>query len=479
MEIINKRNIGNFYFIPFLFFFIHSLPAQTQDKLPKKDSSAFVVIEKIILIGNTKTKPHIIKRELTLKEGDTLMLVKQDSVLARNVANIFNTNLFTIVDIKLVKTNANLASLKVIMHERWYLFPIPLFELSDRNFNEWWTVYGRSLSRTNYGLRFRKDNFRGRRETLGFITQFGFTQRFGLAYNKPFLTKNQKVGVGISGGYGQNRAIAYAVIDNKLAFVKNEEGNARERWDINLTLNYRPAFYAFHNVSVSYQSFWVADTVVKLNPMYYKEERNKQRYATIGYSFRYDKRDAQAYALRGYVGKLSASYIGILAQNDINQIQLSSAWGQYLPINKKWFWDYQLIAQYSYNPNPNFANSLAIGYGEQTVRGYELYVITTQASAIAKQTLKYQLFNTVRHLNYLPLEQFRKIPIAMYATMYADAGYASDQYFAENNSLNNKWLYGVGVGLDIVTYYNSVIRLNYALNGIGQARFYLNFTTDL
>lgn len=453
--------------------FFHAM-AWAQTALPTQDSVGFVVIEQIELLGNKKTKPHIIRRELTLKEGDTLWVAKKDSLLARNKANIFNTNLFTLVDLHLTSN-----TLKITVQERWYLFPIPLFELSDRNFNEWWTVYGRDLRRTNYGLRFRQDNFRGRRETLGFIAQFGFTQRFGIGYDIPYLTKNQKLGLNINAGYGQNRSIAYATIDNKLAFVRNEQGNARERWDASLSFNYRPAFYAFHSWNVNYQNLWVADTVVKLNPNYYAKEQNRLQYVGIGYSFRYDKRDAQAYALRGYVLKWNVQYLGFLPENSLSQFETSGAWGQYFPLGKKWFWDYQLVGQFSYNQNPMFARTLAVGYGDQVMRGYELYVIPTQASAIGKQTFKYQLFSGVKNWKYMPIPQFKKVPIALYATFYTDAGYVSDQYFSANNLLQNRWLYGAGVGIDLVTYYNSVIRFNYALNSLGQARLYINFTTDL
>ena len=79
----------------------------------------------------------------------------------------------------------------------------------------------------------------------------------------------------------------------------------------------------------------------------------------------------------------------------------------------------------------------------------------------------------------MPIKQFQKMPVAIYATLYSDIGYAIDKHFIQQNILQNKFLYGVGTGLDIVTYYNSVIKLNYALNRLGQARFYINFTTDL
>jgi hypothetical protein len=43
--------------------------------------------------------------------------------------------------------------LLVDVNERWYTFPVPIFELSDRNFNEWWQNYNHDFRRVNYGLR--------------------------------------------------------------------------------------------------------------------------------------------------------------------------------------------------------------------------------------------------------------------------------------------------------------------------------------
>ena len=45
----------------------------------------------------------------------------------------------------------------VDVKERWYIFPLPIFELADRNFNEWWKT--RDFSRTNYGLSVVQNNF--------------------------------------------------------------------------------------------------------------------------------------------------------------------------------------------------------------------------------------------------------------------------------------------------------------------------------
>ena len=70
-----------------------------------------------------------------------------------------------------------------------------IFQLADRNFNEWWENYNHDLSRVIYGLKLYQYNMRGRNETLTLTAQFGFIQRYELMYRIPYLDKRQKQGL--------------------------------------------------------------------------------------------------------------------------------------------------------------------------------------------------------------------------------------------------------------------------------------------
>jgi hypothetical protein len=45
----------------------------------------------------------------------------------------------------------------------------------------------------------------------------------------------------------------------------------------------------------------------------------------------------------------------------------------------------------------------------------------------------------------------------------------------ENVRLANKYLFGYGAGIDIVGFYDSVIRFEYSLNNQGEGNFFFNF----
>src|SRR6187455_2897480 len=120
-------------------------------------------------------------------EGDTLKNL--DNTFRRSKENVLNTSLFHTVDITWLADGDNLTAY-IILSERWYIFPVPIFEVVDRNFNEWWKT--KNFSRVNYGAYLYWNNFRGRNETVTMAIRLGYTQRFSLYYEIPFINLRQK-----------------------------------------------------------------------------------------------------------------------------------------------------------------------------------------------------------------------------------------------------------------------------------------------
>src|SRR5690606_10852966 len=98
-----------------------------------------------------------------------------------------------------------------------------------------------------------------------------------------------------------------------------------------------------------------------------------------------------------------------------------------------------------------------LGYGRDYIRGYELYVIEGQHYLINKVNLKKRLFAGSTSIEkLLPLDQFKIIPFAVYIKAFFDSGAVSNsRYHPENTLLTNEYIYGGGIGLDIVTFYDT------------------------
>lgn len=438
----------------------------------------YVILKKINIEGNKKTKKYIILRELDVKEGDSISLAKADTILFRNKNKIFNTNLFVTVELKLEKVALDSVNLNIKLIERWYFFPFPLFELSDRNFNEWINTYDADLSRVNYGIRFIQENFRGRNEKLDILLQFGFTQQLGLNYNIPYIDKSQKNGINFGFLYAQNKILAYRTLNHKLDFIDSNRV-LRERYEARFSYTRRNAFYSFHRFEMRFHYNQVADTIARLNPKYFWDGKTNQRFFVLGYRFRHDLRDIQAYPLRGQFYQLALEKLGLLPGDDVNMLQIHATYARFRELGNGFFLENQLKGMiYLQNQQP-YLQSRAFGYGSDVLRGYELYVIDGQAFALSKNTLRFRLFDSKTQLNFIPIKQFRTIPMASYLTLYFDFGYVRDNYFiSESNRFSNRFIYGTGVGLDLFTFYNVLVTFNYSMNADLERGFFLNFKAD-
>jgi len=152
-------------------------------------ASVLLITDQIVLIGNKITKPRIIYRELTFKAGDTISLKDISLRIKRSEENLHNTSLFNSVKITWLQEK-NKVNFYILVTERWYVFPLPIFEIAERNFNVWWET--KDFSRVIYGGTLNWYNFRGRNEVLAVTARLGYTQRLSFYYSLPALTKGQK-----------------------------------------------------------------------------------------------------------------------------------------------------------------------------------------------------------------------------------------------------------------------------------------------
>jgi outer membrane protein assembly factor BamA len=74
------------------------------------------------------------------------------------------------------------------------------------------------------------------------------------------------------------------------------------------------------------------------------------------------------------------------------------------------------------------------------------------------------------------MEQFKKAFYSVYFSIFADIGGVIDNQFSNENSLNNSLLASQGVSLDIVTYYDKLIRLEYSRNHLNEWGLYIHFS---
>lgn len=432
-------------------------------------------IDKVFIIGNRKTKEFIIRRELDVREGMVISRASVAKILEQDKNKLINTRLFLTVDINLIELSDRRADIIVSVNERWYFFPIPIFNLADRNFTEWWVNQNRDLSRIEYGINLKQYNFRGRNETLGLLAQFGFTQRFRLSYQIPYINRAQQFGITFYADYATNKNISAQTIEHRLQFVDSPD-LLRRRLQFGANMTYRPSFYSYHQVGAIVSSTAVADTILSINPNYTLNAERYQQYIGLYYSFTIDRRDYIGYPLNGWFLTAGITQIGIGIPDDVAITRINSRFAHFRPLGKKFYLAGNIAGLTSFPGKQPYNLMNGLGYSFDGMRGFERYVIEGQHYIVNNNSLKRELFKKQYDLGKLmPIRQFRYLPLALYLSLNFDQGYVFNypDYF-QNTRFSDRYLFGGGLGLDLVTSYDSVTRFDFSFNADGETAFFLN-----
>ncbi len=437
-----------------------------------------VVINNIFIVGNEKTRKNIILRELSLQEGivydwkDLLQIIQADQ------KKIINLQLFNRVEITPLLTGTEQIELLISVTERWYIIPSIIFSLADRNFAEWWTNQNRDFSRVNYGLGLSHNNVGGRNEKLRFSGQLGFTKALDILYSFPYIDKTQKHGVAAQFTYFTNKIIPIASSNNRQVFYKNEnEETLRKNISAFLKYTYRGSFYNFHFITFGFNNTWINNDVFLQNPNYFQHEGNNLGYFVAGYSFRHDRRDNNAYPTDGESITVGLNKYGIFSTEKINEWEFSLNASRFQKFSDKFHFASGLSVNAFLSAIQPYSLVRGIGYKPNFIRGFELNVIEGQQLFVHKNSLRYRILNVGFDLSdYMPIEEFAYFPIKLYASANFDHGYVRDRNkIPENARLTNEYLYGYGVGLDLVSFYDMVFRFEYSINSQRETNFFINF----
>jgi outer membrane protein assembly factor BamA len=455
----------------FLFIFCFCLNFSSFAQTTPADSTTLVRIKAIHLQGNERTKAYIILRELDLHEGDTLRKYQLKERLELDRRKIFNLNLFVKVDANFTELPDNEVDVFFSIKENWYIIPNIVFLLADRNFNEWWNQRNHDFSRVVYGIRLQHNNFRGRNEKIRIIYENGFAQRVELAYRIPYIDKAQRIGIGASVGYSTTNNVSYTSTRDQLIEYKSEN-TIRSRFGASLGGSYRESFYNFHYGTLSYSSTTIADSVAMLNPNYFGNGQTRMRFLQLYYGFVHDFRDNVNYPTKGNYFEIGATQTGIF-NDDVSHFSAFVNYAKFWDLGKRLFASVSLEQKFSIPTKQPYVLLRGLGYGSDMVRGYESYVVDGQHYSLLKSNFKWQILDTRFNAKFMPAKQFNLIPLSIYLNTYFDMGYVNNNLYAEStkSNLSNSLLMGAGVGVDVISFYNLLLRFNYGINKRGEYGF--------
>ena len=440
------------------------------------DPESTVKVGKIYITGNNKTRTEIILREIDFDEGQELKLKDFAQQVLLDQQKLTNTRLFVLVEIvPLFMSNTDVDVL-IRLQERWYIFPLPVFKLADRNFTEWWVNQNRDFARVNYGAQLIHTNLTGRNVMFSLRAQFGFAKQYSVSYSIPYVNEKQTIGLGFATSFTTNKTLGVSTSAHRQEFVESENV-LRRSFGTSASLIYRPSFYTRHSLNIGYTRSSVSDTVITANPFYHTDGQNLQQYLRLTYGFTVDKRDYIAYPLTGSTLSIQVNKFGLGLVNNLDMFTARVGYATYFDLKNGFYLANRTEVFKNFSDDAPYLTRSGFGYRPDFIRGYERFVVESRALISHRSALRFKVLEGVQELSRRSLiNQFRTLPYAFYLKIFLDTGYTGNPISSsDNNFFNNQFLGSLGLGIDIVTYYDFVFRLEYSINKQGSTGLFFNF----
>jgi len=437
----------------------------------------WLVVAGFEVSGNNITKVHIITRELVLQEGDTLKKMDLLPALQRSKENLLNIGLFNFVYLDIKHLPGNRIVIDISVTERWYIWPVPIIEYSERNFNEF--IKNKEWDKMVYGAWLKWYNFRGRNEQLSGKVRLGYINEYTLGYEMPNLGKKQQHGITAGFQVSHQNEVNVVSENNRPVELKPRDRPAQIHSNVYAKYKFRRKYYSTHMLRAEYNNYIVSDTVALVNPEYLGGAMTNTNYFTLTYEFRYDLRDSRVYPLEGFFVKIAAKQtgLGIVPSFPYSFTSITGVLMYHQKLaNRLYFYNTYKGKLTTEKRLPHILNK-GLGYNEW-LSAYEPYVMDGSDYFITKYNLKLQLIRpTSRNISFLKMEQFNKVHYAVYLNVFGDVGYVNNEFPNPTNTMVNTLQFSGGIGIDLVTYYDQVFRIDYAMNRIGERAFFFHIET--
>jgi hypothetical protein len=248
-------------------------------------------------------------------------------------------------------------------------------------------------------------------------------------------------------------------------------------------LNVRPDFFTTHTFRLAYSRYDFDSAAISI-PGFVITEKAVQQFMTMNYLYKNDHRDVKYYPLRGHC--LEAEVNHSIPYKSAHNSYLRAGFRMYWQLFDRWYWASGINGKLSFEKTEPYFLQRGLGYGRDFVRGYEYYVVDGQHFVLLKNNLKFSLIpQHIEKLEFIKTDKFNTVPLSLYMNIFIDMGYvynyssAGSDNFNSGNTLENSFLAGYGLGLDFVTYYNIVIRVEASVNRMLQAGIYLHFIAPI
>ena len=436
-----------------------------------------VLVQRISIIGNKKTKPRVLAREMTFAVGDSLKLEDWEDISTLNHNNIYNLGLFNKVEF-IDSVSEDHLFLTIHIQERWYVFPLLNFGFEERNFNEWWK--DRDLDRVVYGAGIDWQNFTGRNDRLEIYGQNGYSRRARVVFRKPYLFPKFRINGQIGFQWINYKEVGYGTQNGIMQWGRLTSGRMKNHYEGWIELEKLFTQRKKIEFGVEFDYFQAADSIVFFNENYLTNPNNIEYYPTLYGVYINDQRDLKSFPMDGHKVQMEARLSGLPGISTTQFLTLQASYTHHIPIRKRWNFSFGTDNMYILGKRVPYYDKLFIGF-QNVIRGYEPYVIDGNFFNMTKVEMKFAILpRRIFTIKKIPFKKFRDFPLGLYLSAYGDAGIVLDNTFNNHdNTFKNTLLLGYGAGVNVITFYDLLFRFEYSFNRLGQHGFYIHSSVSI
>ncbi len=397
-------------------------------------------VDSVKISGNEDTKDFVILREMTLQNGGLITHEATDY----NKNRIYSLGLFNRVEIEVEPTSGSTANLNVVVYEKWFIYPYPIFGLRDR---DWTRLY--------YGLGLVHINFRGRNEKLYASFALGFDPWVSLSYRNPFLDEK--------GTNFLESRFSYNKVRNRSVTLQQQFGDFdEEQFNISTTFGKRFGIQHTSWVTVGYRSV----SIPQLNLMSTTDIGRNDRFLQTTLGYVYDTRDLGEYPSYGSFVSLGVTKFGIFSPS-VDFAHYNMDFRKFIPLTSEFVVAGKIFSVLASGGEVPSYEHVYFGYGDR-IRGHYKEVMEGEDLLGASTEFHYTLLSPKYFkVGFLPKE-FALWRFGITAAVFADAG----TIWYRGDKIN--WSHlpsGYGLGLHFLMPFNIVLRAEYARNELGRGEF--------
>ncbi len=307
-----------------------------------------VYIEKITIVGNTRTDEDVIRREMRLHEGDAFNTEK----MKRSERRIKNLGYFK--DIKIVREAGSYPDRVNIR-----------IEIEEDKTGEISVSAGYSTQDGIIGdVKYTERNFRGRGQTLSVGAVLSGRRKEGtISFTEPYL-----FGMELAGGIDLFTTSSTSFFDQTFTH-KQTGGSVRFGYELAQDLIHQ-VYYTLRQDRISGVAATAAQSL--------QEQAGTAILSEWGQTLTYDRRDTRINTTKGWMVGVSNSHAGL--GGDIKYLKNSIFGAYYYPVRENWV--LELKATYSFMVSLGKAFRVVDRYtlGGDSLRGFEVSGVGPRAS---------------------------------------------------------------------------------------------------